>query len=295
MKECKYTTDPHETRSAALKRTHIELENHVQELRSSHHDLQQFVEALKFLDDNAAAAIIRQLRQGANMAELARDVGTSSLLLQLHDRPTLVRQGQEVESRDSTEATPPEQAHAHPIALTQHPPQAIASPYEELFDLFRTASEQEALEILRRIRQGHDIYNTLRNAKEANPVAQLSLVPEIRRQYQFPHRSCFPHFLKLADNPYLDSYSYKAVFKDLLAPHQMQIQASNKQSIVDQALYTTPFHAARMVDPYLWSIKASKWTNVTNDDQLVSELLNAYSSISTPSIRDSTKTIFSKI
>jgi hypothetical protein len=31
-----------------------------------------------------------------------------------------------------------------------------------------------------------------------------------------------------------------------------------------------------MADPYLWSIKASKWTSVTSDDQLVSDLLNTY-------------------
>ncbi|KAJ4077892.1 hypothetical protein NW769_015238, partial [Fusarium oxysporum] len=275
-KECKYTTDPDETRFAALKRTHIDLENDLQELRSSHHDLQQFVEALKFLDDNAVADIVQQLRQGASIAELARDVCSGSLLLQLHGRPTLISQRTEVESRDSTVATPPEQAHAHPTALTQHRSQVVASPYEELFDLLRTASNQQALETLCRIRQGHDVHTTLRKAKEADPVAQLSLVPETRRQYNFPHRSCFPHFLKIADNPYLGSRLYKAVFKDPAPPQQMQVQASNNQSIVNQALYTTPFHAAKMVDPYLWSIKASKWTCVTNDDQLVSELLNTY-------------------
>ncbi|KAF4455709.1 Zn2Cys6 transcriptional regulator [Fusarium austroafricanum] len=272
--ECKYTTDPDETRFAALKRTHIELENDLQELRGSHHHLQQFVEALKFLDDNAVAAIIQKLRQGASIAELARDVGTGSLLLQLRGRPTLISQGREVESRDSTVATPPEQAHAHAhtMALTQHRSQ----PYEELFDLLRTASNQQALETLHRIRQGHDVHTTLRKAKEADPVAQLSLVPETRRLYHFPHRSCFPHFLKIADNPYLGSHLYKAVFKDPSPPQQMQVQASDNQSIVNQAMYTTPFHAAKMVDPYLWNIKASKWTCVTNDDQLVSELLNTY-------------------
>ncbi|KAH7183625.1 uncharacterized protein B0J16DRAFT_346031 [Fusarium flagelliforme] len=147
------------------------------------------------------------------------------------------------------------------------------SPYEELFDLLRTARDQDALDILRRIRQGHSIDTTLRKAKEANPVAQLFLVPETRRWYQFPHRPSFPRFLEVGDNPYLSSHMYKATTRDPSIP---QIQTGDRQSTLNQALYTTPFHAAKMVDPYLWDIKAARWTNVTNDNQLVSELLNSY-------------------
>ncbi|KAI9155693.1 hypothetical protein HJFPF1_08282 [Paramyrothecium foliicola] len=243
-KECKFTTDPDETRFAALKRTH-------------------FVEALKSIDDNAAATVIHQLRQGVSIPEVARDVGTGSLLLQLHGHPTLVKQGNEVESSDSTSAvaTPQEQAHIPPMGLTQHPSRVVASPYEELFDLLQTANKQAALEILRRIRQGHDIDSRLRQAKEANPVAQL-----LKSQRADAN----------INNPYLGSRFYKAVCGDITSPQQMQLQANNRLSIVDQTLYITPFHAAKMVDPYLWSIKASKSTNVTNDDLLVLELLNSY-------------------
>ncbi|KAM5526595.1 C6 transcription factor [Fusarium oxysporum f. sp. phaseoli] len=132
------------------------------------------------------------------------------------------------------------------------------------------------MEILHWIKQGHSIHTTLRKAKEADPVAQLSLVPETRRKYLFPHRSYFPHFLKISENPYLHSNSYKAAFRDISSPLRTNIEASKKQSIVNQPLYITPFHAAKMVDPYLWNVKASRWTSVTDDDQLVSELLNSY-------------------
>lgn len=125
---------------------------------------------------------------------------------------------------------------------------ATTSPYEELFDLLRTVKDQDALDILRRIRQGYGIDTTLRKAKEANPKAQLFLIPETRRWYQFPHRSSFPHFLEVEDNPYLSSYMYKATIREPSAP---QVQTSDRQSTLNQALYTTPFHAAKMVDPYL--------------------------------------------
>lgn len=258
-----------------MKRRHVELETQFQQLQSSHRNLERFVQALKHLDDNAASAVIQQLRQGANITELARDVDVGSLLLQLSHRPNLVNQDKGAEPMDSVESSS-EQAKKQPTALTQDQFAAVGSPYEELFDLLRTASNQEALETIRRIRQGHDIHTTLRKAKEADPMAQLSLVPETRRKYLFPHRSYFPHFLKMPDNLYFHSNIYKAAFQGTSSPHRMNIRASNKQSIVNQPLYTTPFHAAKMVDPYLWNVKASRWTSVTNDDQLISELLNSY-------------------
>jgi hypothetical protein len=240
----------------------VELENQLQEIRSSHQNLQQFVEALKFVDDNAAASIVRQLRNGASISELAQDLSTGNLLLQLSDRPSLAGRVEEVEH---SVTRPSEQMDDRSLVTT--------SPYEELFDLLRTARDQDALDILRRIRQGHDINTTVRKVKEANPVAQLSLVPETRRWYQFPHRPSFPRFLDVADNPYLSSHMYRATIRDSSVP---QVQTSDRQSTLNEALYTTPFHAAKMVDPYLWDIKAARWTNVTNDNQLVSELLNSY-------------------
>lgn len=89
--ECKYATVPDETRHTALRRKNVELENQLQEIRSSQQNLQQFVEALKSVDDNAAASIVRQLRNGSSVSELAQDVSTDNLLLQLSDRPSLAR------------------------------------------------------------------------------------------------------------------------------------------------------------------------------------------------------------
>ena len=66
---------------------------------------------------------------------------------------------------------------------------------------------------------------------------------------------------------------YRATIGEPSAP---QVQTNDRQITLNQVLYTTPFHAAKMVDPYLWDIKASRWTNVTNDNQLVSKLLNSY-------------------
>jgi hypothetical protein len=135
-----------------------------------------------------------------------------------------MRQDKEVESKGSAVATSPEQA---PM---QHRSQVVASPYEELFDLLQSARKHEALEVLHRIRQGHNVHTILRKAKEANPVAQPSLVSGTRRQYQFSHRSYFPRFLKITDNSYLGSHIYKAAYKDPSSPHQMQVQASDKQN-----------------------------------------------------------------
>ncbi|KAJ4138811.1 hypothetical protein NW768_002684 [Fusarium equiseti] len=242
----------------------MELESQMQEIRNSHQTIQQFVEALKSVDDNAAASVVRQLRNGASLADLAQDISTGNLLLQLSDRPSLIGRREKAEN---SVTRPSEQT------VVNNRSKVTTSPYEELFDLLRTASDRDAVDILRRIRQGHGIESTLRKAKEANPVAQLFLVPETRRWYQFPHRSSFPRFLEVGDNPYLSSHMYRAT---ITGPSVPQVQTNDRQSTLNQALYTTPFHAAKMVDPYLWDIKASRWTNVTDDNHLVSELLNSY-------------------
>ncbi|RGP71690.1 c6 transcription factor [Fusarium longipes] len=176
-RECKYAADQEEIRFAELKRSHTELRKDIDELRNTQHDLQQFVEALRILGDDTIASIIQRLRQGARVVELARDVGTSSLLLQLYDRAAAVSQIEEVKTGNSTTA---KLTHGNPNTDTQHRLEVVTSPYEELFNLLRTTRNQESLEILHSIRQGHDIHTILRKAKEANSVAQLSPVSENR-------------------------------------------------------------------------------------------------------------------
>jgi hypothetical protein len=147
---------------------------------------------------------------------------------------------------------------------------------EDLFQLLQSKPEQESLELLRRIRAGHDAESVISHATDGNLLLQLALVPETKFRYQFPYVRDMPLFLQTPDNPYLDSVIYEwtvgAVSASrLLAPGQTPRKEDNIPSP-----YLKPFHAAVLVDPVLDSARPSRWTNVSAGDELMRDLLATY-------------------
>ena len=79
-----------------------------------------------------------------------------------------------------------------------------SSPYEELFAVLMNATHDDAVSIIKRLRTTGDVSTVLSQAKEADLLLQLRLVPETRRRYDLPTLIDMPDFLLTPDNPYLE-------------------------------------------------------------------------------------------
>ncbi|KAM7209353.1 hypothetical protein V8F20_000403 [Naviculisporaceae sp. PSN 640] len=163
------------------------------------------------------------------------------------------------------------------------------SAHEQIFDILRSRPEKDAIEVLKRIRQGVDAATILRHVTVGNIMLQLSLVPEARFRYEFPYMNEMPSFLTRRENPYLDSEMYGYALRTPAVPSQLQALpppvtresqslSPEPDSDVEQQLapYWKPYHAAQIIDPYLDEVRPSRWTNVSTDDVLMRKLLQSY-------------------
>jgi hypothetical protein len=172
--------------------------------------------------------------------------------------------------------------------------------YEELFELLKALPEQETTEVLRRIKAGVDVATLVNHAKDGDLLIQLSLVPEIRRLFEFPYISGYPSYLFVPDNTYLNSWLYRAASShptshDGLSDRtkDTRVSADDGRSLQNSIAhnpssqhpkeepkspfeYQIPFHAAQMVEPIIEHITATGWTSVISDNQLLRRLLYAY-------------------
>lgn len=159
------------------------------------------------------------------------------------------------------------------------------SPYEQLFELLKSAPEQDSREILSRLRQGTDVESLVSHATDGNLLLQLSVIPETRYRYEFPYISTMPVSLVTNDNPYLQSHIYEAAAMYASSGRSVipsQSQPSLKTNSVQQAhktygtVYQKPFHVATVVEPRLSQVKVSYWTSVCQDDELMRNLLSVW-------------------
>jgi len=144
------------------------------------------------------------------------------------------------------------------------------SAYEELFDLIKTMSEADSIDVLHRIRAGGNVQDILNQVRDGNLLMQLSLVPETRRWYDLPYRVEMPAFILVENNPYLTSMVYEKTFR---ASEPASI-AGTKESAMN--LYLMPYSSALMADPLLSRIMTANWTSVITDNNLLRQLLGAY-------------------
>jgi hypothetical protein len=84
---CVYTTAASETRGAALKRKHGELEQEVTRLRSANSSFNELLGLIRSRDSHDAAAIFHRLRAGADPEAIVRSVRDGDSLLQLYVAP----------------------------------------------------------------------------------------------------------------------------------------------------------------------------------------------------------------
>lgn len=147
--------------------------------------------------------------------------------------------------------------------------------YEELIGLLRNLPDQDAQDVVKRIRSGSDLTSIVQQAKAGDVLLQMSVAPETRYRYEFPYKAEMPRDYYI-DNPYLKSllyetgsiYSYKGG-PELTTPEALTELISEEQ----KSLYLKPFHAARVVEPLLTDAKISNWTTVCKDNVLMRDLL----------------------
>lgn len=174
---------------------------------------------------------------------------------------------------DCRYATAPTETHSQALKRKHSELQNRITPYEELFGLLKTKTDIESLEILRRIRTGHEVDSILRHARDGDLLIQLSLAPEARRRYEFPYISEMPTSILVPDNLYLRSFIYETTFH---APPSHGFEHESQRHGYDDDRYLKPYHAAQIIEPSIANVVISKWTSVTSDDRLLRKLLTAY-------------------
>lgn len=146
--------------------------------------------------------------------------------------------------------------------------------YKSVFEAIQTRSDQEALEIVRRIRSGDDLGNIVEQMANGDLLLQLSLIPETRYRYEFPFKAKMPAILNSPGNRYLNSPLYDLAPSDAPRPRLTNVTTGSPSETYGP--YLKPFHAAEFVDALLSSAEPSKWTTVSSNDNLLRKLLGLY-------------------
>ncbi|CAA9956667.1 Zn-C6 fungal-type DNA-binding domain protein [Pyrenophora teres f. maculata] len=152
------------------------------------------------------------------------------------------------------------------------------SAYEKLFDLIKTMSEPDAIDVLRRIRAGGNVQAILNQINDGNLLMQLSLVPERRHRYDLPRRMEMPAFILTENNSYLKSVVYENTFRTSESVSLPGV----KESAMN--MYLMPYSSAVMADPLLSRVTTAKWTTIITDNNLLRQLLSAYFTYQHPSL-----------
>lgn len=166
----------------------------------------------------------------------------------------------------------PAETHSQALKRKLDQMQEENGAYAELFNLFRTLPEKEAVDVVRRLRAESDIPTVVRQVKDGRLLLQLRLTPEIRLRYVFPYDPELPRQLRFPDNPYLAS----PVYESAMATGEDSEWASEELERRYHAAYLRPYHTAQIIDPRFGKMRASKWTAVISDDNLFQKLIHAY-------------------
>ncbi|KAG5986757.1 hypothetical protein E4U43_005367, partial [Claviceps pusilla] len=154
---------------------------------------------------------------------------------------------------------------------------------KELLELMRNLPEQDAQEILQRVRTGAEPSGILQHVKAGGVLLQMANHPETRLRYEFPYRSEIPPG-DIPNNPYLKSLLYEATSLHHTTQYADHPETAGTGTGVEgsvaavkyQSMYLNPFHAADVADPRLSNVKCSLWTAVCSDDDLMQDMLKVF-------------------
>ncbi|KAF5571266.1 C6 transcription factor [Fusarium phyllophilum] len=143
--------------------------------------------------------------------------------------------------------------------------------HEELYSILQNRTEEESLSIIRRIKSGQDVRTVLRHLQDGDLLLQVALVPQTWHRYSFPFSPEMPHFLRRENNPYLNSRIYEMLKEDAAASSSND--GLNAGRVGHEAQYKAPYHAAKLIEPRIDSLRPSQWTLVPASENLLRELL----------------------
>ena len=148
--------------------------------------------------------------------------------------------------------------------------------YEQLYDFLQSRDANEAASIVQRIREGQGPESILRQISDGDLLLQLSLIPESRFRYQLPYSEDISVIKsRYSGNPYLNPWIYE--WPNEVGTKQASGKAGMDIDVNDHHHpYLTPYHAATIIDSRLDSVQPSKWSVVSNDDELMRALLRSY-------------------
>ncbi|KAH7027228.1 uncharacterized protein B0I36DRAFT_364465 [Microdochium trichocladiopsis] len=303
-RECRFFTQPDESRQAATRRHQANSQEQLQQLKASHDALQDLVYSLVAQHDAAEIhRILSQVRRGSHPAFVPSSVSAQPGQSQGHGLAGGGVLGNQHEQRfreiltASTSAAtaapdlhPPSVSPSAATTTNSHRRTSSASSkrkrnetttlYEELFELLVSTTHDDALSIVQRLRRTGDVSAVLGQAKEADLLLQLSLIPETRRRYDLPTRNDMPEFLLTVDNPYLESLIHETQFKlgSTTSPMPALTQAAANHAAPGSTIvhYVTPFGSAQLHEPIINELRPSQWTSVLSDDVVLRRLLRSY-------------------
>ncbi|EGS18031.1 uncharacterized protein CTHT_0060450 [Thermochaetoides thermophila DSM 1495] len=203
------------------------------------------------------------------------------------------------------------ETHAQALKRKYQELQTQKAALEQVYSLLQTRPEEEARAVYRRIRLGEDPTSVLRHAQYGDVVMQHALEPQSNFRYEFPYLREMPPFLVWEGNPYLRAeihdWEWRASVSgsegsplpqrqrallllpgtttgtgdDVASPRSTSSGTSETLSAGSltsdrREPYLKPYHTARVVHPWLDSVKPSMWTGVSDDDVLMRKLLHDY-------------------
>jgi hypothetical protein len=144
--------------------------------------------------------------------------------------------------------------------------------HEELFRILQSRDKATVDEVVQNIRDGQDLESTLQYLKDGDLRMQLAVTPETWTRYTLPFQKDMPPFLQQPGNPYLQSDLYLGIEDALSSPGQ----AVEGSKVDWRTTYRVPYHAAKLVEERIDLANVSKWTQVTDNPDLLRELLRVY-------------------
>lgn len=159
---------------------------------------------------------------------------------------------------------------------TQLQDQASASVTEKIYKILQMRSEDEALDVFRRIRRGADPESVLRLIENADVMIDLAMSTDTKLRFAFPYVAAMPRFLLTPSNEYLQSPIYDGSSRDKTSKERSTAPKLLGLQETESIPYFRPYHAASIVDPRLRKIKPSDWTVVSEDDNLMRAMLHHF-------------------
>lgn len=144
-----------------------------------------------------------------------------------------------------------------------------------LVEALQSQDDERASTIYRLLRRGVSPDSIDRQVGTGDALMELRLSTETRFRFEFPLRRQMPSEILRLNSPYLQSLLYETLEKpetEEASPSTTHITGRYRY----KPQYFKPYQSAKMIEPRLNSVMPSKWTNVSDDDELMRSLLYSF-------------------